>query len=237
MGERRSGGAWEGAGSRRPFPVRRSPAGAALRAGTRGTSQSRAVCRMPTAPKADPREPSCWRGHLPLDQLAQSLLTLLFMQSRLLLAFWAASTHCQLILNLTSTHSPTALSSGLLSSHFFAQHVSVLNAGAGKKGSDKLKSDDFRDATSVFPSGFSSSKVCYDTAFFIFHHPFPGVLQAMFPAHWYLGTMQPSTFNIHSFPFSFFFFFFFFSAAFLHCLIRACVLNSHQQNYLLMWQR
>lgn len=65
MGERRSGGAGEGAGSHRPFPARRSPAGAALRTGTRGTCQSRAVSVRRPRPKITLESNAENRGLLP----------------------------------------------------------------------------------------------------------------------------------------------------------------------------
>ena len=45
------------------------------------------------------------------------LITLPLMQPRLQSAFWAASVHCWLMLNLSSTDNPKSFSSELLSSH------------------------------------------------------------------------------------------------------------------------
>ncbi|KAK4807440.1 hypothetical protein QYF61_001991 [Mycteria americana] len=52
------------------------------------------------------------RGRIPsLDLLA----TLLWMQPRMLLAFWAASAHCRLMSSLSSISTPKSFSTGLLS--------------------------------------------------------------------------------------------------------------------------
>jgi len=54
------------------------------------------------------------RGRIPsLDLLA----TLLLMQPKTQLAFWAASTHCRVLLSSSSTMTPKSSSSGLLSIH------------------------------------------------------------------------------------------------------------------------
>ena len=45
------------------------------------------------------------------------LATLILMQPRIRLAFWAASARCQLMLNFSSTSTHKSFSSGLLSSH------------------------------------------------------------------------------------------------------------------------
>ena len=55
------------------------------------------------------------RGRIPsLDLL---LLTLLDTQPRTRVAFWAASTHCQVTLSFLSINTPKSFSSGLLSIH------------------------------------------------------------------------------------------------------------------------
>jgi len=54
------------------------------------------------------------RGRVPsLDLLA----TMLLMQPRVWLAFWAASAHCRVMLSFSSTSTPKSFSSGLLSVH------------------------------------------------------------------------------------------------------------------------
>ena len=45
------------------------------------------------------------------------LVTILLMQLRIQLAFWAANTHCQFMLNLSSVSTLKSFSSGLLSSY------------------------------------------------------------------------------------------------------------------------
>ena len=54
------------------------------------------------------------RGRIPsLDLLA----TVLWMQPRIQLAFWAVSTHCRVMLSFLSSRIPKSFSSGLLSMH------------------------------------------------------------------------------------------------------------------------
>ncbi|KAK4829642.1 hypothetical protein QYF61_005935 [Mycteria americana] len=50
------------------------------------------------------------RGRIPSLAL---LATLLWMQPRIRLAFWAASAHCQVMLSFSSTNTPKSFSSGL----------------------------------------------------------------------------------------------------------------------------
>jgi len=48
------------------------------------------------------------------------LVVILLMQPRVQLAFWAASTHCQLTLSLSSTGTPKSFFSEMLSSHYLS---------------------------------------------------------------------------------------------------------------------
>jgi len=72
----------------------------------------------------------CWwpqNRHCTPDEISQEqrgriisldlLVTHILMQLGIWLAFWAASTHCQLTLSFSSTNTPKSFSSGLLSSH------------------------------------------------------------------------------------------------------------------------